>query len=191
MPEELSKKGHRVYGLDIQDYGKHKGFTFLKADIISSDLPFEMHMFDYIVLLSTLEHIGLGYYGDSTDKRGDRKALERIHSLLKSDGRLLVTIPFSRKYSENNYQRIHTKASFLNLISNLFEIEKEQYWIPSPKKKWIAATEEKAEKVYNVHPESNNACFVLKKWTNEESTNSLWDETGSNKACICEPSSEN
>lgn len=163
LPEELSRKGHKVYGLDIQDYGKHKDFTFLKADIISSDLPFEKYMFDYVVLLSTLEHIGLGYYGDSIDKRGDRKTLERIHSLLKNEGRLLITIPFAGKYSENEYQRIHTKISFLVLIEKLFEIEKEQYWIPLSKKRWIAATEKEAEKVYRTYPESNNACFVLTK----------------------------
>jgi len=163
LPEEISKKGHEVYGLDSQEYGKPKGFTFVRADILSSDLPFRKRMFDYIICLSTIEHIGLGYYGDKIESRGDRKALVSMSSLLKGKGRLLLTIPFAGNYSENEFQRIHTKKSFLNLIDNLFEIESEQYWTPLSKRKWISASGIDAEKTYKAYPESNNACFVLKK----------------------------
>lgn len=163
LPEEMSKMGHKVYGLDVQDYGRPKGFMFIKADIISSSLPFEKLKFDYIVCLSTLEHIGLGYYRDNIDKRGDRIALEKINFFLKNEGRLLVTLPFAGYYYENKFQRIHTKNSFLKLINGLFEIEKEKYWIPLAKRKWIPSSEKDAEKIYPAYTESNNACFVLKK----------------------------
>lgn len=163
MPEEMSKIGHKVYGLDVQDYGEPKRFTFIKADIISSSLPFEKLKFDYIVCLSSLEHIGLGYYGDKIDKRGDLIALRKIHFFLQNEGKLLVTLPFAGHYYENKFQRIHTRKSFLRLIDGLFEIEKEQYWIPLSKRKWIPASERDAAKIYPAYPESNNACFVLKK----------------------------
>jgi len=163
LPEELSNRGHKVFGLDVQDYGKPKGFTFIKGDVISSDFSFEKDMFDYIICLSTIEHIGIGHYGDKRDKRGDRIVLEKFSFFLKDEGRLLVTLPFAGNYSENRFQRIHTKKSFLGLIDGLFEIEKEQFWIPLAKRKWIPSSEKNAEKVYTVYPESNNACFVLKK----------------------------
>ncbi len=69
-------------------------------------------------------------------------AVEVIHSLLKPDGKFLVTLPFSGKYTENSFQRIHTKESFQTLISGYFRIEKQQFWIPKSKKNWIAASEE-------------------------------------------------
>ncbi len=163
LPEEINKRGHKVFGLDAQNYGKPKGFIFIKSDILSSDLPFKKLMFDYIICLSTIEHIGVGHYGDTVKKSGDRIALETMYSLLKNNGRLLLTIPFAGKYSEDDFQRIHTKESFLKLIDGLFKIEKEQYWIPLAVRKWIPASEKDAEKVYRVYPESNNACFVLNK----------------------------
>jgi SAM-dependent methyltransferase len=163
LPEQLSNRNHIVYGLDVQDYGKPKGFKFIKGDILSDNLPFEKSMFDYTLCLSSIEHIGLGYYGDEIEKRGDRISLERMSFLLKNQGRLLLTLPFAGVYSENKFQRIHTKQSFLELIEGLFEIEKEKYWIPLAKRKWVAASEKDAERVYQTYPESNNACFVLKK----------------------------
>lgn len=90
-------------------------------------------------------------------------AVEVIHSLLKPDGKFLVTLPFSGKYTENSFQRIHTKESFQTLISGYFRIEKQQFWIPKSKKNWIAASEEEVEREYAAYRESNNACFVLKK----------------------------
>lgn len=143
LPEELGKRGHRVFGIDIRDYGRCRNFKFLKADITKRDsLPFNDRTFDYIISLSTLEHIGLGYYGGDLNRRGDRMAVEVIHSLLKPDGKFLVTLPFSGKYTENSFQRIHTKESFQTLISGYFRIEKQQFWIPKSKKNWIAASEE-------------------------------------------------
>jgi cyclopropane fatty-acyl-phospholipid synthase-like methyltransferase len=163
LPEELSKKDHKVFGLDVQNYAKPKGFTFINTDIISSDFSFEKEMFDYIICLSTIEHIGLGYYGDKVDRQGDRIVLEKCSLFLKNEGRLLLTLPFAGNYNQNRFQRIHTKKSFLELIDKLFEIEKEQFWIPLAKRKWIPASEKDAENVHSAYPESNNACFVLKK----------------------------
>ena len=166
LPEVIGKRGHKVYGVDVQDYGKPRGFSFIKADIINSDLPFEKFTFDYIVCVSSLEHIGLGYYGDVRRVNGDRLSLERMHLLSKDTGKLLITIPFGGNYTEDGFQRIHSKNSIKKLIHGLFEIEKEQYWIPLGKRKWIPGSEEAAKKVYHVYPESNNGCFVLKKITN-------------------------
>ena len=163
IPEHLSRRGHKVYGLDIREYPKPKRFSFIKADIISSDISFKGGTFDYIVLLSTIEHIGLGYYGDRLDTGGDRIALERLSILLKHEGRILLTLPFTGSYKQNEYQRVHTKKTFLNLIGELFEIEKEQFFIPLAKRNWIAASEKDAQNVYPPYPESNYACFVLKK----------------------------
>ena len=97
LPEDLGKKGHSVVGLDVQDYGEAKRFTFFKGDLIKDTLPFGDLSFDYVTCLSTIEHVGIGYYGDGAEQAGDRIAMEKIQHLLKDDGKLLVTIPFSGK----------------------------------------------------------------------------------------------
>lgn len=163
LPEELAQRGHSVVGLDVQEYGDAKGFTFVKCDLIKDPLPFEGASFDYITCLSTIEHVGIGYYGDGEEKGGDRLALEKIHTLLKDDGSLLITIPFAGAYAEDHFQRIHTYDTFSRLVDGLFDIAFEQYWIPASKKQWIAANRMEAEKTYGPCPESNNACFSLKK----------------------------
>jgi len=48
---------------------------------------------DAIVSFSSIEHSGLGRYGDPVDPDGDIKALQDIHSHLKGDGYLLLGIP--------------------------------------------------------------------------------------------------
>ncbi len=163
LPEELLRRGHMVYGIDIREYPNPKNFEFYRADITDVEsFPFDPESFDYVISLSTIEHIGLGYYGGDLDERGDRIAVRNIHSLLRSDGHFIVTLLFSGKYYQNSFQRVHTMESFKDLISGYFEIEKQQFWIPKSKKNWIPATLEEAELVYESCPE-NNACFVLKK----------------------------
>lgn len=163
LPEEMSGKGHFVVGLDVQSYGEAKGFTFIQGDLIKDDLPLEAGSFDYITCLSTIEHIGIGYYGDGVNQSGDRIAIEKMRALLKDDGKLLVTIPFSDVYREDSFQRIHTYESFSKLIDGLFEIELECYWIPAFRKHWVSASRTEAQKLHKASSQSNNACFVLGK----------------------------
>jgi hypothetical protein len=51
--------------------------------------------FDAAFLISTIEHFGLGAYGEPADKEGaDRAALELVAGLLNDDGFLVLTTPF-------------------------------------------------------------------------------------------------
>ena len=88
----LLKKNNIVHALDINppDY-IFKGVTFIKGDILNS--PYTKADFDVAILISTLEHIGYGAYGDPLVLNGDIKAMQKIVSLSKKD--ILLSIPFS------------------------------------------------------------------------------------------------
>lgn len=91
LPIELANKGHEVYGIDVGDYLNPQSFNFIKGDI--ERMPFHDNFFDVVTAVSTIEHIGLGYYGEPITSRGDKNAMKEIMRVLKPDGKLLVTIP--------------------------------------------------------------------------------------------------
>lgn len=48
---------------------------------------------DFIVSFSSIEHSGLGRYGDAMDPFGDIREMEKMYCLLKPGGILLLGIP--------------------------------------------------------------------------------------------------
>lgn len=86
--------------------------TFYAETILGNQLP--PHQFDAVIFLSTLEHLGLPCYGQIPILHADRLALIEAKRLLKSGGRLIVTVPagFSkvafwfRQYSPGDLQTL-------------------------------------------------------------------------------------
>ena len=52
---------------------------------------------DSISCLHTLEHVGLGRYGDTLDPEGHLKAAKELIRILAPGGRLLIVLPMSEK----------------------------------------------------------------------------------------------
>jgi O-antigen chain-terminating methyltransferase len=69
------------------------------ADVLADvrELPFPEEHFDFVLCVSTLEHIGRDnstYAVEATrDDQGDEAALRELRRVLARDGRLLVTVP--------------------------------------------------------------------------------------------------
>jgi Caenorhabditis protein of unknown function, DUF268 len=70
------------------------GAIFHHESIIGNSLP--SAYFDAILMLSTIEHVGLPCYGQRPFPMGDRLALAAVRPLLKPSGRLLMTVPVGR-----------------------------------------------------------------------------------------------
>jgi SAM-dependent methyltransferase len=70
--------------------------------------------------MHTIEHIGLGRYGDPIDPEGDIKAAQELKRVLKPGGSFLFVTPMGKKdIIEWNAHRIYTYQSVLNLMDGL------------------------------------------------------------------------
>ncbi len=148
------------WGIDINEYPFfHPNFKFVKGSICKTN--FEDKFFDLIVSISTLEHIGLGWYGDNT-KESDIMAIKEIKRILKKDGLFIMTVPFGIK-RETKVFRVYDSNS-LNELINGFEVVKADYFVNFNDKYWCISTKEDAEK-QDINIRGRNGatvCLVLK-----------------------------
>lgn len=79
-----------VTTLDVRDRTSSvPSETVLTGD--ARQIPLNDESMDCVVSLSSIEHFGLGRYGDPFDPEGDRKAMAEMVRVLRPGGRLLFT----------------------------------------------------------------------------------------------------
>lgn len=76
------------------------------ADLVK--LPFEDNSIQSLSCMHTIEHIGLGRYGDPLDPQGDIKAINEIKRVAKPGGTVLFVTPVGRSRIEYNAHRIYS-----------------------------------------------------------------------------------
>ena len=74
--------------------------------------------------LHTIEHFGLGRYGDELDPLGHLKGLAHITGILKPGGRLYLSTPVGRERVEFNAHRIFSASTVLAWFSEGWSIER-------------------------------------------------------------------
>lgn len=139
---ELAKYG-KTFGIDSRPYFENlpKTIKFLQCDVLK--MPFPDNYFDCVTVISVIEHIGLGAYGDPINNDGDFKATEELKRVLKTGGVLFVTTVVGSKYvvTPKGGARIYGKKRFDELFENFSSI-KEEYYIF--RRRWIPVDKEKA-----------------------------------------------
>jgi SAM-dependent methyltransferase len=75
--------------------------------------------FDLVTCLSTIEHIGLGRYGDPIDPWGDVKMARNLARLLRPGGTLLISFPSGPGCVAFNKHRIYTPHRRASLFGDL------------------------------------------------------------------------
>ena len=66
LPLFLAGLGFQVTGFDFRKYPyQAPNFKFVQGDILK--MPFENGSFDAVTCVSTIEHIGIGFYSDPKD----------------------------------------------------------------------------------------------------------------------------
>jgi hypothetical protein len=109
--------GYKVTGLDVRPYPfSHPNFNFIQADILTWQPP--VGAFDAVISISTLEHIGLGGYGDPLNKQGDMLALEKLWQALSQGGRLYLSLPFGRPCQRRG-MRIYDESGIKELVGDM------------------------------------------------------------------------
>ena len=83
-------------------------------------LPFKDNSVESLSCMHTIEHIGLGRYGDKIDPEGDLKAIKELIRVLKSGGDLFIVVPIG--YPQRvcfNAHRIYEAEIFIKYFEDL------------------------------------------------------------------------
>ena len=91
-----------------------------KINTLSVDNYIKETKYDVIVSYSSLEHDGLGRYGDPLNPDGDIDACIEAYSMLNSGGYFICGIPIGDGCIEGNFHRIYNQTRIDKLFS-LFE----------------------------------------------------------------------
>ena len=145
---ELASFNYSVTAIDIRPIALfHPNLKFVKTDICKPVLP--PANFDCVIALSTLEHIGLGWYGDETGESYDLKAVQEISLLLKPEGSFILTVPYGKK-ALTPVHRIYNQESLQKLIQD-FNIVQISYGVRKDDFTWTITENEleASEKEHN------------------------------------------
>jgi SAM-dependent methyltransferase len=82
-------------------------------------LPFADGSIASLSCMHTIEHIGLGRYGDPLDARGDLRALAELERVLAPGGSLLVVVPVGRPRVQYNAHRIYDPLAIEQALPGL------------------------------------------------------------------------
>ncbi len=93
------------------------GLEVRRADLMS--LPFPDGSVRSLSCMHTVEHIGLGRYGDEIDPDGDLKAIEELKRVLAPGGSLLFAVPVGRPKIMFNAHRIYSYDQIAGYFSGL------------------------------------------------------------------------
>lgn len=98
------------------------GLTTNHADL--TNLHFDTNSIQSLSCLHTIEHIGLGRYGDPIDPDGDIKACAELSRVLAPDGTLLFVTPVGQTARiQFNAHRIYSYELVLKLFPDLELVE--------------------------------------------------------------------
>jgi len=112
--------GYKVTTLDVRP----RQSALANETIVTSDakkLEIPSGAFDMVVSLCTLEHFGLGRYGDDIDMEGDRKAFEEMIRVIRPGGTLVFSTTITRAAPQIafNSHRIYDHAMIRSFCDKL------------------------------------------------------------------------
>jgi hypothetical protein len=84
-----------------------------------NNLPFGDGSIESLSCMHTIEHIGLGRYGDVIDGEGDLKAIAELKRVLKQNGDLLFVTPVGQPRVEYNAHRIYSFEQIMEYFEPL------------------------------------------------------------------------
>jgi SAM-dependent methyltransferase len=134
-----AQKGYHVLATDLQDQPftwQHPSVEFLQGDFL--DMNLERESFDLAINCSSVEHVGVaGRYGIQLDQPdGDIQVMERLASVLKPGGLLLMTAPCGRDVVMAPWHRVYGPERLPKLLAP-FEISKQAFWVKNEANRWV------------------------------------------------------
>jgi len=98
-----------------------ENINFTKADLMQ--LPENMINYsDSVSALHSIEHFGLGRYGDPIDYDGHLKAIKNITQILKPSGVFYFSVPIGRQRIEFNAHRVFSIPYLWNILKEDYDL---------------------------------------------------------------------
>lgn len=82
-------------------------------------LPFDNESIASLSCMHTIEHVGLGRYGDPIDPDGDLKAINEMQRVLAKGGNLLFVVPVGQPRIEFNAHRVYAYEQIMEYFEGL------------------------------------------------------------------------
>ncbi len=93
---------------------RHPGLKVIRRDLFANG-PEPDPSFQAIVSVSTIEHLGIGAYGDTVIGDADRRGVSRLWDMLRPGGRLIATVPAGRRALQRGY-RVYDPAALAEVF---------------------------------------------------------------------------
>lgn len=87
------------------------------------NLPFETDSVDSLSCMHTVEHVGLGRYGDKIDSDGDLIAIKELKRVISKGGSLYFVVPVGSPKIQFNAHRIYSTQMVLEFFSDFQLLE--------------------------------------------------------------------
>lgn len=84
-----------------------------------TNLSFEDNSIPSLSCMHTIEHVGLGRYGDALDPQGDIQAINELKRVLQPGGDFLFVTPVGEQKIEYNAHRIYSYQHVIELFSGM------------------------------------------------------------------------
>lgn len=114
-----------VFDIRPMDVAIHN-VTFRQADLMNLDEMFN-ECTDSLSCLHTIEHFGLGRYGDPVDFDGFDKGLKNLTRMLKPGGRFHFSTPMGPQRIEFNAHRVFSASFLKEYFSQSYDLERFSY----------------------------------------------------------------
>lgn len=109
--------------IDVRPLEKEiPGLGFVCADATSMDQIADDSLESFSALCS-LEHFGLGRYGDSVDPEACYKAFKAIQRKVRSGGNIYISVPVGKDHVEFNAHRVFSALTIINEFNECNLIE--------------------------------------------------------------------
>lgn len=113
-----------VHVIDIRPLSTSvPNIKFVQADLMSPVVDKLVDCCDSLSCLHTLEHFGLGRYGDPIQYDGYLVGLDNLSLLLRRKGKFYFSVPMGDQRVEYNAHRVFSARYLLELLSKRFSVD--------------------------------------------------------------------
>jgi len=115
----LASFRENIYLIDVRPLNeKIPGVSFIQADATNLE-GIEDNSIESISALCSLEHFGLGRYGDPIDPSACFKAMKSIQRVMAIGGRAYISVPIGKEYLMFNAHRVFYAKTIVDVFDQL------------------------------------------------------------------------